>query len=104
MNKSMWLAVRTSFAKVFTVIFLCLAVAIIFSLLNTIFVGVSNGTNIMSVFLSSINTGIIALAVFELALVINKEYSGDEDEDEDEDDDEENYLQKFQSSKYCIKS
>ena len=83
MNKSMWLAVRTSFAKVFTVIFLCLAVAIIFSLLNTIFVGITNGTNIMSVFLSSINTGIIALAVFELALVINKEYSGDEDEDED---------------------
>ena len=36
----------------------------------------------MEIFLRGINTGIIALAVFELALVINKEYSGLEDEDE----------------------
>ena len=34
----------------------------------------------MQMFLSSINTGIIALAVFELALVIDKEYSGHEEE------------------------
>jgi hypothetical protein len=36
----------------------------------------------MKIFLRSINTGIIALAVFELAFVINKEYSGQKDEDE----------------------
>lgn len=83
MNKSIGLLVRTSFAKVFTIIFFGLAVAIIISLLNTVVVGIMNGTNIMAVFLSSINTGIIALAVFELALVINKEYSGNEEDDED---------------------
>ena len=83
MNKSIGLVVRTLFAKVFTIIFLGLAVAIIISLLNTVVVGIMNGTNIMSVFLSSINTGIIALAVFELALVINKEYSVSEEDDED---------------------
>tara|TARA_R110002167_G_scaffold79043_4_gene218437 strand:- start:2583 stop:3044 length:462 start_codon:yes stop_codon:yes gene_type:complete len=83
MNKSIGVLVRTLFAKIFTFIFLGLAIAIIISLLNTVVVGVMNGTNIMSVFLSSINTGIIALAVFELALVINKEYSGNEEDDED---------------------
>lgn len=83
MNKSIGLLVKTLFAKIFTIIFLGLAIAIIISLLNTVVVGIINGTNIMSVFLSSINTGIIALAVFELALVINKEYSGGEEDDED---------------------
>ncbi len=75
--------IRTVFAKMFTFIFLGLAVAIIFSLVNTIILGLLEGTNIMEIFLRGINTGIIALAVFELALVINKEYSGLEDEDED---------------------
>lgn len=74
--------IRTVFAKMFTLIFLGLAIAIIFSLLNTIILGLLEGSNIMEVFLRSINTGIIALAVFELALVINKEYSGQEDEGE----------------------
>jgi uncharacterized membrane protein YpjA len=74
--------IRTVFAKMFTFIFLGLAVAIIFSLLNTVILGLIEGSNIMEIFLRSINTGIIALAVFELALVINKEYSGQEDEDE----------------------
>lgn len=74
--------IRTVFAKMFTFIFLGLAVAIIFSLVNTIILGLLEGSNIMEIFLRGINTGIIALAVFELALVINKEYSGLEDEDE----------------------
>ncbi|GHE77707.1 hypothetical protein [Thalassotalea profundi] len=67
--------VKTAFAKVFTFIFFGLAAAIIFSLCHTIIIGIINGTDIMQIFISSINTGIIALAVFELALVINQEYS-----------------------------
>lgn len=67
--------VKAAFAKVFTIIFFGLAAAIIFSLINTVFQGIINGTDIMQIFLSSINTSIIALAVFELALVINQEYS-----------------------------
>lgn len=68
--------IRNVFAKVFTLIFFGLAIAIVFSLLLNIVEGILNESNITEVFLSSINTGIIALAVFELALIINKEYSG----------------------------
>ncbi|OAI21765.1 hypothetical protein A1359_19075 [Methylomonas lenta] len=68
--------IRNVFAKVFTLIFFGLAVAIILSLLLNIVEGILNESNITEVFLSSINTGIIALAVFELALIVNKEYSG----------------------------
>ena len=67
--------IKPLFAKVFTFIFFSLAAAIIFSLCNTIVHGIIDGVDIMQIFLSSINTSIIALAVFELALVINQEYS-----------------------------
>ncbi len=73
--------IRSTFAKLFTFIFLGLAAAIIVSLIVTIFKGIASGADIMQIFLSSINTGIIGLAVFELSLVINKEYSGPERED-----------------------
>jgi len=78
MNDKISFVIRNIFAKLFTLIFLSLAAAIIVSLVATIIDGVSKGTDIMEIFLSSINTGIIGLAVFELALVINKEYSGHE--------------------------
>jgi hypothetical protein len=74
--------IRTVFAKMFTFIFLGLALAIIFSLLHSVILGLLDGTDVMEVFLRSINTGVIALAVFELALVINKEYSDHGDEGE----------------------
>tara|TARA_R110000744_G_scaffold3334_3_gene12878 strand:- start:734 stop:1189 length:456 start_codon:yes stop_codon:yes gene_type:complete len=69
------ITVKNVFAKVFTLIFFSLAAAIIFSIFNTIYQGIINGADIMQIFLSSINTSIIALAVFELALVINQEYT-----------------------------
>lgn len=74
--------IRTIFAKVFTYMFLGLAGAILFSLIPSVIDGISDGTSIVQIFLSSINTGIIALAVFELALVINKEYSGHEENED----------------------
>ncbi|MCG6201831.1 hypothetical protein [Psychromonas antarctica] len=83
MNNKIGSTIKTIFAKLFTLIFLGLAAAIIFSLLSTVTQGILKGTDIMDIFLSSINTGIIGLAVFELALVINKEYSGDEEEEGD---------------------
>lgn len=75
MNSSNASLVRKIFAKILTVIFFGLAVMMVLSLLFQIGEGVLNKENITEVFLSSINTGIIALAVFELALIINKEYS-----------------------------
>jgi len=75
MNNSSSLLIRKVFAKLLTLIFLGVALAIIFSLLITIVEGILTRKNIVEVFLSSINTGIIALAVFELSMVIDKEYS-----------------------------
>tara|TARA_R110001592_G_scaffold3807_6_gene21736 strand:- start:3376 stop:3834 length:459 start_codon:yes stop_codon:yes gene_type:complete len=83
MNNSTSLLFRTVFAKLLTLIFLGLALTIILSLLITIVEGIINKTDIVEIFLSSVNTGIIALAVFELALVIHKEYSGHPEEDDD---------------------
>ncbi|EWH10863.1 hypothetical protein DS2_06216 [Catenovulum agarivorans DS-2] len=83
MNARTTTILRTGFAKLFTVIFLGLAVAIVGSLVSDIYQEAQLGSDVMQIFLRSINTGIIALAVFELALVINKEYSGNEDKRED---------------------
>lgn len=71
---------RLVFAKMFSFIFFALSGSIIFLLLKTVVMGIVNGTDIMQIFLNSINTGIIALAVFELALVINKEYGTEHEE------------------------
>lgn len=75
MDKSIASFIRKFFAKVLTVIFFGLAVAIVFSLLINVWEGVLNQSDLTEILLKSINTGIIALAVFELALIINKEYS-----------------------------
>lgn len=80
MNTKSSYIVRTVFAKLFSIIFFGLAAAIILSLIMSVVEGISTGAHIMPMFLSSINTGIIALAVFELALVIDKEYSGHDEE------------------------
>ncbi len=81
-SKKVFELFRTFISKIFTLMFLGLALAILFTLGQSVIEGLSAGTDVMQIFLSSINTGIIALAVFELALVINKEYSGQEDEKE----------------------
>lgn len=84
MNSPIALLMRTIISKILTVIFFGLSVVIVLSLIFDVIEGVVNGSNITQVFLSSINTGIIALAVFELALIINKEYSAPiEDDDKD---------------------
>jgi hypothetical protein len=67
--------VRFIMAKLFTFIFLGMALAMIFSLGQSVISSMLIGEDITQIFLSGINTGIIALAVFELALVINREYS-----------------------------
>jgi len=85
MNNTLHLLIRKVFALSFTLIFLGLAAAILISLVINVFEGITSDIDIMQIFLSSINTGVIGLAVFELALVINKEYSSNK-EDEQEDD------------------
>jgi hypothetical protein len=85
MNDSINLLIRNIFASLFTIIFLGLTSAILISLVINISEAILNGVDIMEIFLSSINTGVIGLAVFELALVINKEYVNNKKE-KDEDD------------------
>ncbi len=77
-SKDGFALVRNLIAKLFTILFLGLAVAILYSLFSNVVQGIVSGDDIMEMFLASINTGIIALAVFELALVIHKEHSGHE--------------------------
>ncbi|MFC3680307.1 hypothetical protein [Bacterioplanoides pacificum] len=74
--------IRSAFARLFAAVFMALTLALVFSLFSDIWQELTSGTELMQVFLGSINTGIIALAVFELALVIHKEYSVREEEDD----------------------
>jgi small-conductance mechanosensitive channel len=84
MNHQKTSLIRKIFAKILTVIFFGLAVVIVCSLLFNVVEGLLSKENVTEVFLGSINTGIIALAVFELAFIINKEYSGSiENDDKD---------------------
>jgi len=80
MNKSITSLIRNFFAKVLTITFFGLAAAIVISLFMDVAEGLLNQTGLTEILLKSINTGIIALAVFELALIINKEYSEPEGE------------------------
>lgn len=82
MSNSSISLIRKIFSKVLTLIFFGLAVIIVLLLISDVVGGILNKENLTEVFLSSINTGIIALAVFELALIINKEYSEPIEDDE----------------------
>ncbi|QTL37516.1 MULTISPECIES: hypothetical protein [Pseudoalteromonas] len=66
---------KRSFSLVFALIFLLLALAIVVSLISNIYASFLAGEEVMQIFLNSINTGIIGLAVFELATIINAEYA-----------------------------
>jgi hypothetical protein len=74
--------IRYYFAKLLTVIFFTLAAAIVVLLVYHVIDGLVNQHDLTELLLKSINTGVIALAVFELALIINKEYSEPEGEDQ----------------------
>lgn len=75
-------SLRAIFAGLFSSIFFGLSAAMVISILFVVFDDIRNGVEIMQVMIKVINTGIIALAVFELAMVISKEYgSANEDHD-----------------------
>lgn len=66
---------RNFFSRVLTIIFFGLAIILVISLFINAAQGLIAQSDLTEILLKSINTGIIALAVFELALIINKEYS-----------------------------
>lgn len=67
-------SIKTVFAKLFSLVFFVLSASIMFVLVSKLVIGLINGDEIMQLFLSSINTGVIGLAVFELAMAIHHEY------------------------------
>lgn len=73
-------SIRSIFASLFSVIFFGLSFVMVMSAFATLAEGFMNGEELMQSCLKAINTGIISLAVFELAMVINKEYGGNEQE------------------------
>ncbi|WP_028868454.1 hypothetical protein [Psychromonas arctica] len=75
MNSSITSFMRNFFSRVLTIIFFGLAIILVISLFINAAQGLIAQSDLTEILLKSINTGIIALAVFELALIINKEYS-----------------------------
>lgn len=67
--------------KIFAYIFFGLAAAIVLSTFSTAFNDILNSAEITSVIIQMVNTSIITIAVFELAIVINKEYGNDNEHD-----------------------
>jgi hypothetical protein len=71
------LSIQKIFAKTFAYIFFTLSAAIVLSTFTTAFGNILSGSEITTVIIQMVNTSIIAIAVFELAIVINKEYGND---------------------------
>ena len=67
-------AIKIVFARLFAAIFFILSASIMLLVIRNMIEGLFAGGDIMQIFLSSINTGVIALAVFELASAVYQEY------------------------------
>ena len=74
------LSLRAVFAGMFAAIFFALSGAMVLSMIFVVIEDIINGAEMMQVMIKVINTGIIALAVFELAMVISKEYGSSNEE------------------------
>ena len=75
-------SIRSIFASIFSIIFFGISFAMAMDAFFIVAQSLMNGEELMHACLKAINTGIISLAVFELAMVINKEYGCDEEEDD----------------------
>jgi len=62
------------FAKAFTFIFFLLSAAIMFATFASATKNISNGDEIIQIIIQIVNGSIIAVAVFELAMVVGKEH------------------------------
>jgi hypothetical protein len=71
-------SIQRIFAKIFAYIFFGLSTAIVISTFTSAIGNIIDGNEIITVIIQMVNTSIIAIAVFELAIVINKEYGNDD--------------------------
>ena len=70
------ITIRILFARMFSLIFFGLSAAMVLFMLYTLVQDLLAGIEMMQILIKVVNSGIIALAVFELAMVISKEYGG----------------------------
>lgn len=68
--------VRALFARLFSVLFFALSFALVTATIIDVIGLIQQGQALMQVLIKGINGSIIALAVYELAMVIRSEYSG----------------------------
>ncbi len=73
--------IQLIFAKTFAFVFLILSAAIMLVAFYYAFVNILEEHQLTEVIIQIINSSIIAIAVFELAMVISKEYGGEEQHD-----------------------
>ncbi|SDH11723.1 hypothetical protein [Nitrosomonas sp. Nm132] len=74
-------AFRQFMATVFSVIFFLVAIMLTFLAGEALFQGLRGQAGFTEAVINSINMAIVALAIFELGLVVNKEYACKESED-----------------------
>lgn len=74
------ISIRSLFAATFSFIFFVLSGVIAITMLVMFIEKLLSGDDFMAIILKTVNTGIIALAIFELAMVINQEYRIDKEE------------------------
>jgi len=80
-NDALSVSIQKIFAKGFTFLFLAISATILLSTLVTSAGQLLHGEDITQIVIRIVNAGVIAMAVFELAMVISKEYGEEEGHD-----------------------
>ena len=77
----MHFSLKTTMGKMFSLLFLAMSLLLIALAGYQLYAGLAAQKDLISIFVQSINTGIISLAIFELGIGIGKEYATSEDEE-----------------------
>jgi len=80
-NDALSVTIQKVFAKGFTFLFFAISATILLSTLGTAAGQLLHGEDITQIVIKIVNAGVIAMAVFELAMVISKEYGEEEGHD-----------------------
>lgn len=81
MKDTPMLRTQTAFARGFTFLFFALSAAIILTTLAEAIGHLLNGEDLTQIIVKIVNAAVIAMAVFEVALVIGKEYGAEAGQD-----------------------
>lgn len=73
--------IQVLFARLFTITFYIMSAVFFVSIFTSFYSGLMEGEEMTQLVIRSVNSGIIAIAVFEVGSVIDKEYGGTNDHD-----------------------